>query len=376
MIKKILFFILLVITIFNPPIIEKSAKAEPSNLTFCSGDELGWGSTPNNCLATCSDMNVGTVYTNSRSMGVSGISSCVGQATKFQITVRKLELGTSEGWGGYRCTILEDSITVDLVNKSKGDTFAGMKTDFKKCKPVVYDRLYLTADRNFLLAGNTKYPDDSGAVARTTAISSCLTDSLSETSDALMANLNYQNENTTNAGTACYVRPSNGWNNVFKKSSTTTLPNTTSYTTDKTIEFDDYKGYYLVGLEPIVVSGSNTYTSSSASRYVVKDPTFRAEYGDDGLLNGQKIDPTNSKRQIFVFIQNSDTLTGNAVGKKLEKNKTQTITLSLFSNKQQKEYGLKFLFKREANSSGSKSNASFVGVNPGDPGVYLIYDQK
>jgi hypothetical protein len=382
MMKKILFFILLILVVMNFPIIEKNANAEPSNLTFCTGTELGWNYQPNNCLATCGDMNVGTTYTNLggqvRTLSVNGVSSCVGQATKFQVTFRKLELGTSDGWGGYRCTVLDDAVTVDLVSKSKGGTFADLKTDFKKCKPFVYDRLYLTMDRKFLLAGNTKYPDDSGAVVRTTATSSCLTDSLSETSDTLMTNLTYQDESTTNAGTACYVRPSNTWNSVFKKSDSIILPNTTSYTTDKTIEFDDYKSYYLVGLEPIPVGGFNTYTSSSVSRYVAKDLTFRAEFGDEGLLNGQKIDPTNPTRQILVFIQNSDTLSGNAVGKRLEKNKTQTITLSLFSNQQQKEYGIDFLFKRLANTGtpATTSNASFIGVKPGDPGVYFIYNQQ
>jgi hypothetical protein len=377
MMKKILFFILLVLVAMNFPIIEKNANAEPSNLTFCTGTELGWNSQPNNCIATCGDMNVGTTYTNLggqvRTLSVGGVGRCVGQATKFQVTFRKLELGTSDGWGGYRCTVLDEAVTVDLVSKSKGGTFASLKTDFKKCKPFVYDRLYLTMDRKFLLAGNTTYPDDSRAVVRTTATPSCLTDSLSETSDALMTNLAYQDETTTNGpGTACYVRPSNTWSNVFKKADTTILPNTTSYATDKTIEFDDYKGYFLVTLD------GPPFTSTSAVRTVTKDPTFRAEFGDDGLLNGQKIDLTNPTRQILVFIQNSDTLSGNAVGKRLEKNKTQTITLSLFSNQQQKEYGIDFLFKRLANTGTppTTSNASFIGVKPGDPGVYFIYNQQ
>jgi len=350
--KKILFIILLFVLIINFPIVQKEAKAQ-SILSWCP--TATW-SHSDDCLVSCSDLNI----INAGSTGV--IASCTGRASKFQITIRKMELGTPDGWSGYKCSVLSDSVTVDLISKAAGQTFSGLNTDFKKCKSVVYDRLYFTLDRNFVIAGNTSYPDTRGYIARTTTF--CPTDSLTETSDSLLSNLSYQDELTSvPLTTKCYSRPSNTWNNVYKtaKSGGTSSIDYAS-ATDQPIQFDDYKGFYIVSLN------GPPYTNTSTSRYVPTDTTFRGEFGNN--LNGQKIDPSDSTKEIFLVIKGSDTLSGNAVGQTLQKNKSQTITLSLFSASVTKGYGIDFLFKRNG------SNAELVGYKPGDPGVYFEYNQQ
>ena len=228
MMKKILFFILLVVVIFNFPIIENKAKAfEP---TWCVGSEIGWNKTPNDCLVPCGDISVDGSYTTLsgtiRNLFDNYVGKCTGQATKWQITIRKIEIGTSAGWDGPRCTVLNssNSVTVDLVSKNKGEIFSVLKTDFTKCPEIVYDRLYLTLDRKFLIAGNTKFPDGGVRVARTIADSSCVSDGLSEKNDSDLSSLSYLDNLTPYNGTTstwrygrCYGRPSNTWNNAYKK---------------------------------------------------------------------------------------------------------------------------------------------------------------
>ena len=350
--KKILFIILLFVLTINFPIVQKEAKAQ-SILSWCP--TATW-SHSDDCLVSCSDLKI----TDAGSDGV--MASCTGRASKFQITIRKIELGTSDGWNGYKCTVVSDSVTVDLISKAAGQTFSGLNTDFKKCKSVVYDRLYLTLDRNFVIAGNTSYPDPSGHIARTTTF--CPTDSLTETSDSLLSDLKYQDELTLFPSTTkCYSRPSDTWNNLYKtaKSGGTSLINYAS-ATDQSIQFDNYKDFYIVSLN------GPPYTNTSTSRYVPTDTTFRAEF--DSNFFGEKIDPSDSTKEILVFIKGSVTLSGNAVGQTLQKNKSQTITLSLFSASVTKGYGIDFLFK------GNGGYAELAGYRPGDPGVYFEYNQQ
>lgn len=382
MMKKILFIILLVVVIFNFPIIENKVRAEPTYLTWCTGGDIHWNNN-NDCKVQCSDLNVNTNYGGTKTLSSGYASTCEGQASKFQINIRKIELGTSAGWNGYRCTVLADSnsVTVDLISKKSGETYTGLKTDFKKCNPVIYDRLYVTIDRIITIAGHTYYPDGSGHIARTT--SPCTTDSLlNQNSGAALANLSWGDtiSNYGNAGTAawgssslCYGRPSITWNNTYLKVNSNGF-STTDYTnsSDQSIQFDNFKDEFMNSLNSAGSDGfgNSTFTSASTSFYLPNDPTFYGQPYANDVVDGVKIDPSNSSRMIYAFLNGSTNLGGNAVNQKLQKNKNQTIDISLYSAATTYEYGINFVFMRKG------TIAALVGFSPGDPGIVVEYNQK
>jgi hypothetical protein len=379
MMKKILFFILLIFFIFNIPIVNRNVNATPTALTWCTGGDIHWNNNKD-CKIQCSDLNVGTNYGGNYTLSSGYASGCEGQASKFQINIRKIELGTPAGWNGYRCTVLTDSnsVIVDLVSKKSGETYASLKTDFKKCNTVIYDRIYVTIDRIITIAGHTNYPDGSGKIARTT--SPCTTDSLSQTSGAALANLswldtisNYGNANTAAWGNTslCYGRPSINWSSSFLKVNSNGF-STTDYknSSDQSIQVDALKDEFMGTLNSAGNDGfgNTTYTSASTSIYLPNDPTFYGQTND--AVNGLKIDPLNSTRYIYTFLNGSADLGGNAVNQKLQKNKNQTIDISLYSAATTKEYGIRFLFMNKGGT------AALVGFTAGNPGIVIEYNQK
>jgi len=156
MIKRIILFFF-VLFIFNF-ISAQDVKAQ-STVTFCSTAD--WST--DGCVSSCSDLNI-TGLTNGN------VGFCHGKTTKYQMTIQRIDLGTSEGFNGYKCTIFEGTIITDSATATAGKTISNKPLKYKHCKETTYDRVYMYADRKILVAGNTIYPSSSPAkVARTTS---------------------------------------------------------------------------------------------------------------------------------------------------------------------------------------------------------------
>jgi hypothetical protein len=364
MIKKTSLFILpfLIFCIFF--ILQKEANSQ-TRQTFCDSSNKNWFGA-NNCLSSCDDLLVTDTYTGG-SLSNGSVGLCVGKATKFQINIKKIELGTSSGYNATgnnaRCEIFEGTIITELGGKKSNQTLANKPLKFNKCKEVVYDRIYLTIDRKFIFAGNTNYPDNSGKIARTTA--ACATDNLSVTVTDLSWLDSTSTSNWVNS-TLCYGRQSNTWNSSIIKTIKSTL-STTDYSSASNIdnEYDDFKNMYLNSLDPI----GGTYTSSSVPNMVPSDTTFYAECCGGGIYNGVKLDPTNSSNEIIVLINGSDTITGSGIGKRFSKKKKQSLEFSYYALSSTKDFGIKFFFRRNGTS------AELLGARPDDNGLYITYNQ-
>jgi len=109
--KKNLFFLLLVFNFWYIFFIADSNSQ--SSMTICGSTNKGWYSTDNNtygsniCTTKCSDLKVdGTGYARGTlSNGDFGL--CAGSATSSELTIYRIDLGTSNGFSGTdKCTVL------------------------------------------------------------------------------------------------------------------------------------------------------------------------------------------------------------------------------------------------------------------------------
>lgn len=367
MMKKILFFILSFTIFLILIILSKEVNAQTKQ-TFCDSSNKNWNGA-NDCLSSCDDLLVTGTYTGG-SLSNSSVGYCVGKATTYQITIKKIELGTASGYNATgnnaRCEIFEGTIVTQLGGKTTNQTLANKPLKFNRCKEVVYDRVYLTIDRKFIFAGNTNYPDNSGKIARTT--SACQTDNLSAT----VTDLSWLDVSSTSNWTdssLCYGRQSNTWNTSVIKTIKATL-STTDYSSASNInnEYDDFKNMYLNSLNPIVVGSNNTYTSSSTPRMVPSDSTFYAECCSANF-NGVKLDPNNSSNEIIVSINGSDLITGTGIGKTFSKKKKQSLEFNYYALSSTKDFGVTFFFRRNG------TNAELLGAKPDSNGLFITYNQ-
>jgi hypothetical protein len=237
MIKKIILFFF-VLFIFNF-ISAQDVKAQ-STVTFCSTAD--WGT--DGCVSSCPDLNI-TGLTNGN------VGFCHGKTTKYQMTIQRIDLGTSEGFNGYKCTIFEGTIITDSATATAGKTISNKPLKYKHCKETTYDRVYMYADRKILVAGNTTYPSSSPAkVARTT--SACKTDSISTVSNLTWLDVRQTANPTINwtDSSLCLGRYTTSMNTHVIKTEKATF-STTDYSSlsNETNEWDDFKSLYLTSLE-------------------------------------------------------------------------------------------------------------------------------
>ena len=357
---KIIFTILLYI-FFSP------AYAEGSSISFCSDQDIGW-STEMKCLTSCGRLRVNRVYTSSdeAAMGGNGgnlsdgsVGFCTGQATTYKNTIHKIEMGNAAS--GYKCTIFEGTMIVDTGNASAGEILYSGKLKNDSCNSVIYDVLYITQDRKVEYAGFTNYPDGSGKIARTTSY--CATDNLSIPANLswldIMVGTTYQDSNR------CYLRQDANWGIAWKKSASSPTTNDFTSSSNQIVEYDDWKGILINALDGPPFDLTKAYNIDSEGYFL--------EIGDDGF--GQKLDPSNSDRQILKMptsIGSVNLFNGLKLKehKEITKNKNYSsgfkLKISKYASKRNsEEFGLKFYFQR------SGTTAKFLGTKNGDPGLYI-----
>jgi hypothetical protein len=358
MITRIVFIVIFFFSIFSISNISiKEANAQ-SRLAFCNayGDE--------DCKFSCGDFTSLTSWLSAiPNSGDTG--NCVGRATKFQIIIRKLELGTSAGYNATgdnaRCEVFSGTLTSDIGSASPNQVLSNKP--LKKCKDVIYDRIYVTWDRKMVFAANATFPtNDSGGnfVARTT--SACASDSLSL---SVVANFNWLDTSKNNNGTqptACYVRTSTSESDIFVKTKLNSLGIASDYsgmTSNVDNDYDDFKSAFVDSL--------NNKNSVSTPNFLTKDPTFYEPSGLGGF-EGEKLD-TDTTREIMVLINGSDIITGSGFGVRYDKKKQHEIKISYIAGNQTKGYGARFLF---VNDSGVPK---IIGSRNDDNGMYIIFNQ-
>jgi hypothetical protein len=331
MIRFIIFFIFF----FTFSDFSQKVNAQ-STLTFCGSGAASWSN--DNCVSLCSENTVA-------GLAVNNVGFCVGKATKYELTIRKVEIGTSAGINGYKCELFAGELITDFGSTTVNQIVKRRPIQ-KKCKEkIVYDRVYLYADRKLKIAGNTVYPGSTTKIARTT--SACPTDSITTVTDLSWLDSTL-NTATWGDATLCAGKKT-GMNTFVIKSNKTSL-STDDYValSNQENEFDDFKQFFSV-------SGG---TANSDGFYMDSGST----------IIGAKLNPNNSNQIIYFIGADAQ----NTFIKGLNKTLKNPISFEInyFSANRDKDFGLRFWFTNLAGV------LNFMGVSPYDNGMYLTFTEN
>jgi hypothetical protein len=306
-----------------------------STLSFCGPGAASWSN--DSCVSLCSENTVA-------GLAVNNAGFCVGKATKYELTIRKVEIGTNAGINGHKCTLFAGKLITDFGSTTVNEIVRSRPVT-EKCKDnVIYDRVYLYTDRKIKIAGNTVYPGSATKVARTT--SACPTDS-----ETTVTDLSWLDSTLTTAtwgNAALCAGKKTGMNTFVIKSKKDSL-STDDYValSNQENEFDDFKQFFSV-------SGGTTNSDGF--------------YMDSGsTIIGAKLNPKDPD-QIIYFIKAD---AQNTFIKGLNKTLKNPISFEInyFSANRDKDFGLRFWF---VNLAGV---LNFMGVSPYDNGMYLTFTE-
>jgi hypothetical protein len=307
-----------------------------STLSFCGPGAASWSN--DSCVSLCSENTVA-------GLAVNNAGFCVGKATKYELTIRKVEIGTNAGINGHKCTLFAGKLITDFGSTTVNEIVRSRPVT-EKCKDnVIYDRVYLYTDRKIKIAGNTVYPGSATKVARTT--SACPTDS-----ETTVTDLSWLDSTLTTAtwgNAALCAGKKTGMNTFVIKSKKDSL-STDDYValSNQENEFDDFKQFFSV-------SGGTTNSDGF--------------YMDSGsTIFGAKLNPKDPD-QIIYFIKAD---AQNTFIKGLNKTLKNPISFEInyFSANRDKDFGLRFWF---VNLAGV---LNFMGVSPYDNGMYFTFTEN
>ena len=325
-----------------------------TDLRICDSSNKGWSSTNQNdypndfCTTKCSDLKVDETGYSRGALGNNNYGKCAGSATSSALTIYRIDLGTSSGFGGSdKCTVFEGNITTDFAKLNKGQT-AGkgtFKTDSCQ-KGKSYDRLYFYFNRMQSFAGQTVFPDGSGTIARTT--SACANnDTTATVSDTSWLDTTTNVTYKWNDNTKCWGKP-NGWTtSAYIKADKTNLLTSISDLNNALVTYDDFKVFYILDT-------------------TIDSDGFRREFGSDGETFGVKVDPTDANKNIYVIKNGSSLITGLPIVFDNTKKKLN-LEISYYSSKRDNDttIGVTFLFRRNG------TNAELVGFLSGENGMFF-----
>jgi hypothetical protein len=326
-----------------------------SSMTICDSTNKGWRSTNNStygenvCTTKCSDLKVNDTGYPREDLSDTDFGLCAGSATSSPITIYRIDLGTSSGFGGSdKCTVFAGNITTDFAKLGIGQTGGTGVFDIDSCsKGKSYDRVYFYINRIQSFAGQTIFPDNSGTIARTQ--STCSSNGATTVTDTSWLDTITAGK-WTNSG-LCYGRPTDTWNTLYIKAGSTDLvSNSSNSSTNATITYDDFKLMYL-----------QTGTTDSDG--------FYNESGADGDNFGTKVDPTDINKNIYAIKSGANFISGlpivfeNSLDKKLD------LKISYYSSIRDADttVGIVFLFRRNG------ADAELAGYIPGDNGLYFTF---
>lgn len=334
------------------------AASTIDGVLVCDTTDYGWYSS---CLTSCSSLNVTGTYPGG-DIADGGIQLCQGQVTKAQYTVRKIQVLTN---AGASCSIFEGEATFDFGAAVKDQVLLSRPLDWTSCPDgAVFDRMLITTDRMFTLAGNTTYPDGSGKIARTT--STCASDSVQALTDFSWLDTFDTGTGSFNDATLCDFRPTETWRYVARKAELS--PSTTNYSSssDYPVTFDNFKARFhnsVLGPAPYVVANGLNVTSDGY--YLGGDEsTSSFEYAE-------KLDPTDSSRVVHFYLSGGSAGLLNIFnGAPLDKSKTQTVKVAYNAGRRNGyEYGLEFVWRRVG------TTATLLGFKRGGQSLTITVTQ-
>ena len=130
MIKRILFIIFFIFSVFFINNIFTEEVNAQSRISFCStyADSQAPGAT---CKFSCGDFTYATLRS---AISNNATAKCTGRATNFKITIRKLELGTSSGYNATgdnaRCEIFNGTLVTNVGPASPDQVLANKPLTF------------------------------------------------------------------------------------------------------------------------------------------------------------------------------------------------------------------------------------------------------
>jgi hypothetical protein len=308
-----------------------------STLSFCGSGAASWSN--DGCVSLCSENTVA-------GLAVNNAGFCVGKATKYELTIRKVEIGTSTGINGYRCTLFVGELITDFGTTTVNEIVKRRPVKEKCREKVVYDRVYLYADRKIKIAGYTVYPGSTTKIARTT--SACTTDSVTTVTDLSWLDDSSLTTATWGNATLCAGKKT-GMNTFVIKSKKDSL-STDDYAALSNFEneFDDFKQFFSV-------SGG---TANSDGFYMDSGST----------IIGAKLNPSNSNQIIYFIGADAQNIFIKGLNKTLKN--PISFEINYFSANRDKDFGLRFWF---VNLAGV---LNFMGVSPYDNGMYLTFTEN
>ena len=315
-------------------------------MTFCSGSDIDM--TPasgSSCLTTCK--SVAGRSASQLSSGQSGY--CIGQASYSLVMLYELWIGdpSSNTPNEPVCKIWEGSQPIERYRNLAGQVATGGPIDLSSCPSGYYASLHAITSRHSAFAGNTVFPDATGAgnspkMVRTTSAFAAADTSLAPLTSWLETSTSHSDDTKT------YVRPSVSWNTAYKKLAAAPSSADLSSSADQTMLHDDLKAIFIndTGL----VSGWYCETGAShpneyCAREVSADTSkmeWRFETPLDGL-NGMPFTLDDSNKC------------------------TLSLDLSYYTTNvgSTEEVGVKFLWH---NDSGT---LKYLGAYPGEDGLTI-----
>lgn len=310
------------------------AKAADS-LPNCSNSQLSMtGANEDVCISTCTA--VSGVSAAQLPSGQSGF--CVGDAVESRITLYNVSLGVN-GQAEPTCDLWNGEFVIDKAQFASGQSVAVGGT-FGVCAPGNYNTVFATTSRRETFSGNTIFPDGSGKVVRTTSTFAGASGSYNNSASWLETSTSHSNNSLF------YVRPTSGWNTVYKKISNSPSASDLSGSLPSEMTFDWAKSLSL--------NGSLQSSGMLAGWYCEGSGTEVCE----------RVDTTNDRIQIRLT-SNVDGVSFPAGGLRVTDNKQPNWEISYFGLNKGVERGLRFLWHNDGGT------LKYLGVNPGEAGLQV-----
>jgi len=308
--------------------------------TFCSDSDLNMTGS-NSCLSTCSA--VAAKAGAQLSSGSSGF--CIGQSSYNKITLYELALGR-ESSDGPLCTIWSGDLDIITSNYAVGTSKDGGIIDISSCPSGVYDVLFLTTKRFEEYAGSTVFPDGSGKKVRTTSAFANDSSDYSVVADWRETSTSHSDDSLG------YVRPTSGWNTVYKKLASTPSATDLTSSSDVKMTFDWGKqmisandssirsGWYCDGVDSFCEKVVATDTNKSL---------LRIRHTETTVVEGLPLTISEGDATLSSFDLAYHSTSANRGGTD--------------------ELGLKVLWHNDGGT------LKYLGVYPGESGLYLAIGQ-
>lgn len=305
-----------------------------ASLPDCSGGDLSMqGANASSCISTCSA--VADYPAAQLSTGSSGF--CAGNATQSKFNVYKVQLGVSTA-AEPTCELWSGNFEMNKASYAVSDSVSPGGS-YQNCTDGAYNTVFVTIEKKETFSGSAEFPDGSGKIAKTT--SAFATDSISTYTDSST----FLETSTSHTDSSLpYVRPSSGWNTIYKKLSSAPSDSNLSSSSESSMVYDWSKVYAEGGHDTSVFSG--WYCEDSSGNFCEK-------VDSDGRL-------------IMRMTKDLDGISfPTSTGIHITQENQAAWNLSYYGLNTNKERGAIFLWRNDGGT------LKYLGVKPGDSGIQM-----